>query len=104
MGLIISRSWVQAPLWLYIFFIYKGIILPYDKLIDNIDYNDYYNNCNERKIKIRIIENKTHSIFSGNNNAFTNMSHMFYGFSSLSYLPDISKWNTNKVTNMSHMF
>ena len=28
------------------------------------------------------------------------MSCMFYGCSSLSSLPDISKWNTNNVTNI----
>ena len=29
---------------------------------------------------------------------------MFYNCSSLSSLPDISKWNTNNVTDMSRMF
>ena len=29
---------------------------------------------------------------------------MFRECSSLSFLPDISKWNTNKVNNMSYMF
>ena len=29
---------------------------------------------------------------------------MFRGCSSLSSLPDISKWNTSNVTNMSNMF
>ena len=32
------------------------------------------------------------------------MSFLFYGCSSLSSLPDISKWNTNIVNNMSYMF
>ena len=32
------------------------------------------------------------------------MSHMFKGCSSLSSLPDISKWNTNNITDMSYMF
>ena len=32
------------------------------------------------------------------------MNFMFSGCSSLSSLPDISKWNTNKVTGMSFMF
>ena len=32
------------------------------------------------------------------------MSCMFYGCSSLSSLPDISKWNTNNVTYMFFMF
>ena len=34
----------------------------------------------------------------------TDMSHMFYGCSSLESLPDISKWDTKNVTNMSWMF
>ena len=34
----------------------------------------------------------------------TNASCMFYKCSSLSSLPDISKWNTSNVTNMSCMF
>ena len=33
-----------------------------------------------------------------------NMSYMFSYCSSLSSLPDISKWNTNKAINMSYMF
>ena len=32
------------------------------------------------------------------------MSFMFYECSSLSSLPDISKWNTNNVTNMISIF
>ena len=32
------------------------------------------------------------------------MSEMFYYCSSLSSLPDISKWDTSNVTNMSFMF
>ena len=32
------------------------------------------------------------------------MNNMFFGCSSLSSLPDISKWNTNNVTNMNNMF
>ena len=39
-----------------------------------------------------------------NTNNVTDMSHIFYGCSSLSSLPDISKWNTNNVFNMSFMF
>ena len=34
----------------------------------------------------------------------TNMGGMFSGCSSLSSLPDISKWDTKNVTNMSHIF
>ena len=73
------------------------------KLIEEIDYHKYYNN-DERKIKIKLIENKTYSFFSGYNNGITDMSWMFEGCSSLSSLPDISKWNTNNVTDMSWMF
>jgi len=39
-----------------------------------------------------------------NTNNVTNMSSKFYGCSSLSSLPDISKWNTNNVANMINMF
>ena len=33
-----------------------------------------------------------------------NMRNMFNSCTSLSSLPDISKWNTNNVTDMSYMF
>ena len=39
-----------------------------------------------------------------NFNNVIDMSYMFYGCSSLSSLPDISKWNTNNVTDMSYIF
>jgi len=39
-----------------------------------------------------------------NTNNVTNMSFMFYGCTSLSSLPDISKWITNNVTYMSCIF
>ena len=69
-------------------------------IIDNKEYEikeeynieNYKNNNNKLKI-----------ILKGINNV-TNMSCMFNGCSSLSSLPDISKWNTNKVCNMSGMF
>ena len=32
------------------------------------------------------------------------MNNMFYECSSLSSLPDISKWNTNNITDMSNTF
>jgi len=32
------------------------------------------------------------------------MSELFSGCSSLSYLPDISKWNLNNVRNMNDLF
>jgi len=56
------------------------------------EYN--FNNYNNNILKI---------ILKGINNV-TNMSYMFCGCSSLSNLPDISKWNINNVTNMSYMF
>ena len=49
-------------------------------------------NNNILEIKLKGIEN------------VTNMSDMFYGCSSLSSLPDISKWNTINVTDMRFMF
>ena len=57
-----------------------------------IDYYKINNKNKYLKIKIKGIEN------------VTNMSYMFYECSSLSNLPDISKWNTNNVTSMSFMF
>ena len=39
-----------------------------------------------------------------NTNNVTDMSYMFSNCTSLSSLPDISKWNNNNVTNMSYMF
>ena len=39
-----------------------------------------------------------------NTNNVTNMYGIFGGCSSLAFLPDISKWNTNNITNMSYMF
>ena len=32
------------------------------------------------------------------------LSYMFYGYSLLIFLSDISDWNTEKVINMSNMF
>ena len=39
-----------------------------------------------------------------NTNNVNNMSGIFYGCSSLSNLPDISKWNTNNVNDMRSIF
>ena len=52
------------------------------------------NNLNYRLIKIKL---------KGINNV-TNMSYMFDGCSSLSSLPDISKWNNSNVADMHCMF
>ena len=49
--------------------------------------------------KEKIIEIKLIEI-----NNITDMSYMFSGCSSLSNLPDISKWNINKHANISFMF
>ena len=82
-------------------------------------YNVKNNNNNKLKIKLKGIDNVTNMsyMFDGcsslsslpdiskwNTNNVTNMSYMFNGCSSLSSLPDISKWNTNKVTDMSYIF
>ena len=67
-------------------------------IIDNKEYDleEKFNikNCNNNilNIKLKGIDN------------ITNMSYMFKWCSSLSSLPDISKWNTDNVTNMSYMF
>jgi len=54
----------------------------------------YYikNNNNLLKIKLKGI------------NKVNDMSYMFYGCSSLLYLPDISEWNINNANNLSYMF
>ena len=67
-------------------------------IIDNKEYEitENYNitnyNNNKLEIKLKGIDN------------VTNMSYMFSRCSSLSSLPDISKWNTSNVTDMSGMF
>jgi len=94
-------------------------------IIDNKEYEIRVklkvksNNNNKLKIKLKGIDNVTNMshIFEGcssltslpdiskwNTSKVTNMSHIFEGCSSLTSLPDISKWNTSKVTNMSYMF
>ena len=55
-------------------------------------YNIKGKKINKLKIKLEGINN------------VTNMSYMFSECSSLSSLPDISKWNTNNVTSMISMF
>ena len=67
-------------------------------IIDNkeLDITRKYNieNYKNNKLEIKL---------KGINNV-TDMSGMFSGCSSLSSLPDISKWNTINVTNMKSMF
>ena len=91
-------------------------------IIDNMEYeirekynikNYKYNRLNIKLKGIDKISDMSY-MFSGcetlsyisnlNINNVTNMRGMFYGCSSLSSLPDISKWNTNKVTRLSWMF
>ena len=94
-------------------------------IIDNKEYEitkNYYiksNNNNKLKIILKGINNVTNvnCMFDGcsslsslpdiskwNTNNITSMKSMFHGCSLLSSLPDISNWNTNNVTNMSYMF
>ena len=67
-------------------------------IIDGKEYElmEGFNINNKIKIEIEIKLIGIHNI--------TDMSYMFNGCSSLSKLPDISKWDTNKVTNMRAMF
>ena len=67
-------------------------------IIDNMEYEirEKYNieNYNNNKLYIKL----------EGIDKVTDMSCIFCGCSSLSSLPDISKWNTNNVTDMSWMF
>ena len=94
-------------------------------IIDNKEY-EITERCdvksetkNKLKIKLEGINNVTNmsymfsfcsslsslpDISKWNTNNVNNMSHMFYGCSSLSSLPDISKWNTNNINDMSYIF
>ena len=94
-------------------------------IIDNKEYeiSEKYNienyNDNILEIKLKLIENiidmsymfyccsslsSLPDISKWNTINVIDMSYMFYYCSSLSSLPDISKWNTNNVTNMGNMF
>ena len=67
-------------------------------IIDNKEYaiSEKYNiktyKKNKLKIKLKGFDN------------INDMTYMFYGCSSLSSLPDISKWNTNNVFDIYDMF
>ena len=68
-------------------------------IIDNKEYElqqkyNVKNNNNNNILKIKLL---------GINNII-NMNSMFCGCSSLSSLPDISKWNINNVKDMRYMF
>ena len=56
------------------------------------------------KLNIKNVGNKTIEVKLKEIKNFTNMGYMFDGCSSLSFLPDISKWNTNNVNDISDMF
>ena len=84
-------------------------------MIFNEDFvNNNKNNCyliiNDIKqdlcsyIKIKNKEQKKQEIKLFEINTITTMYCMFYGCSSLSSLPDISKWDTKNVNDMSYMF
>ena len=64
--------------------------------------NKEYEICEKCKIKF-YNKNKLEIKLKGIDK-INDMSYMFKGCSSLSSLPDISKWNTNNVSNMSYMF
>ena len=85
-----------------------------------ISIKEMFKGCQEiriiKKLNIFYVKNMS-GIFSGcstlsslpdiskwNTNNVINMSNIFSFCSSLSSLPDISKWNTNNVINMSHIF
>ena len=87
------------------------------EIIEKYNIKNYKNNKLEIKLKgINHVTNMS-DLFNGcstlsslpdiskwETSNITNMSGMFTTCSSLSSLPDISKWNTNNVTNMSGMF
>ena len=55
-------------------------------------YNNFYSNCKE-SLKI-----------TNNINESSNTLSIFEGYSSLSFIPDLSKWNTYICCDLSHMF
>ena len=67
-------------------------------IIDNMEY-EITNKYNIKNYKYNRLNIKLKGI-----NKISDMSCMFYGCSSLSSLPDISKWNINNVTYMNDMF
>ena len=76
---------------------------------DNNTFYENYSNCIS-EIKRDTKENEEDSslidyikLFESQYN-FSNLKYLFYKCSSLSSLPDISKWNTNNVTDMSKMY
>ena len=83
--------------------------MDYFGMEDNNIFYENYNNCIS-EIKRDTKENVEDSslidyikLFETQYN-YSNLKYLFYKCSSLSSLPDISKWNTNNVTNMNSMF
>ena len=72
----------------------KCYLLINNKKYDLCEYFTFNKKVRKEKIKIRLIESKT----------IENKSRMFCLCSSLSSLPDISKWNIVNVNNMEYMF
>ena len=66
----------------------------------NDSFSNMIKNINEELDNYNKLLNKMNNILDNLNNS-TNMSYMFNECSSLSSLPDISKWNTINVTDMS---
>ena len=66
--------------------------------IDNLEINK---NSEEMIYKI---ESSSSSSYKLKLNNIIDMSYIFSYCKSLSFLPDISKWNTNKIKYMSFMF
>ena len=67
-------------------------------IIDNKGYDI------QEEYKVKNNKNKKLKIKLKGIDKIINMSSIFSRCSSLSSLPDFSKWNTNKVTDMSYMF
>ena len=86
------------------------LIEDYFEIDKDIDIFQEKNNNYLSEIKRDTKENEEDSslidfmkLFESQYN-YSNLKYLFYKCSSLSSLPDISKWNTNNVTDMSSMF
>jgi len=67
-------------------------------VIDNTEYKIY------EKLKTNNYDKDIINVKLKGINRITNMSYMFSWCSSLSSIPDISKWDTSNVNNMSYIF
>ena len=89
----------------------KDIQIFGDKFVENnknlcrIIFNgNEYDLCSKININNKQLSNNIFEIKLKGINNIKDMRYMFNDCESLSYLPDISKWNTSQVTNMSYMF